>query len=640
MEVIVGTAGHIDHGKTALVKALTGVDADRLPEEKERGITIDIGFAQSLIEDVHFGFVDVPGHERFVKNMLAGVSGIDLVLLVIAAEEGVMPQTREHFEICRLLGVSRGLIVLSKLDLVDEETLELARLEIAELVAASFLENVPVIPVSARTGEGIELLNTALLEAARSVDRPPDVHVARLPIDRSFTIKGFGTVVTGTLVSGELASTDELEILPDGRKVRVRGLQTHGETTLKVHRGQRVAVNLAGVDRGDVERGMTLSKPGVLLPTQMIDAKVEVLADSVRSLRSRQRVRVHIGTREALARVSVLNDDGSIAVGGSDFLQLRFEAPVVALPGERFIIRAYSPQRTVAGGWVIDNLSEKHRKKEFPAVRESLMKAEAAGDDHAQHLVNYLERAGEKGLSFPRLQAQTGLKTSILREALGANVREGPIVDCGDRFVSRSAFEALMERSVAAITSFHRRQPLAVGIAIDELRDGAFAKTVPQVGRAVVAEMTATGTVVLEGEKVRLASHKGDLTPDEAAAAAKLRSIYNSAGCEVPRLEDALTDAISGTKLDRRRARVVFQHLVDGGELTKVTDEFYFSRGPIDSLVEKVRQQAAKSGDPTIDVAKFKEIAGVSRKYAIPLLEYFDRVKLTVRSGDKRIVLS
>ncbi|HJQ34998.1 MAG TPA: selenocysteine-specific translation elongation factor, partial [Pyrinomonadaceae bacterium] len=348
--VIVGTAGHIDHGKTTLVRALTGVDADRLPEEKRRGITIDLGFADLDLGDVRVGFVDVPGHERFVKNMLAGAHGIDLVALVIAADEGVMPQTREHFDICRLLGVASGLVVLTKADAVDEELLELVRAEAAELVAGSFLEAAPAVAVSARTGQGIEELKAALREAALNVPERSHETVTRLPVDRSFTMRGFGAVATGTLVAGELREGEELELLPVGARVRVRGLQVHGAAVRAAEAGQRTAVNLGGVETAEVERGMVLAPAGRLRPTQVLDAFVNVLADAPRPLRTRQRVRVHHGTAEVLARVAALEESGEIAPGASGLVQLRLESPVVALPGDRFIVRSYSPQQTVAGG--------------------------------------------------------------------------------------------------------------------------------------------------------------------------------------------------------------------------------------------------------------------------------------------------
>jgi selenocysteine-specific elongation factor len=374
MDIIVGTAGHIDHGKTALVKALTGVDADRFPEEKMRGITIDIGFAELDLGDVRIGFVDVPGHEKFVKNMLAGASGIDVVILVIAADEGVMPQTREHFEICRLLETKTGLIVLTKKDLVDAELLELVNLETAELVENSFLKDAPVIAVSARSGEGIEELKQALKNLALQIPERKNETIARLPIDRSFTVKGFGAVVTGTLATGEIAESSEMEILPLARKVRVRGLQTHGKPVKSAHAGQRTAVNLGGIDHAEIERGMILTETGVLRPAQIFDAEIEVLKTAKRALKSRQRVRVHLGTIEALARVQVLNARGEIAPGEKDFVQLRLEIPVVSIPNERFILRQYSPQMTIAGGRVLDNSAPRHRPKDAENVREYLRK--------------------------------------------------------------------------------------------------------------------------------------------------------------------------------------------------------------------------------------------------------------------------
>src|SRR5205085_781561 len=334
--VIVGTAGHIDHGKTTLVRALTGVDADRLPEEKRRGITIDLGFAELDLGDVRVGFVDVPGHERFVKNMLAGAHGVDLVALVIAADEGVMPQTREHFDICRLLGVRSGLVVLTKTDTVDAELLELVRGEAEELVAGSFLEGAPVVAASARTGAGVEELKARLREAALAAPARDSDTVTRLPVDRSFTMRGFGAVVTGTLVAGEINEGQELELLPAGERVRVRGVQVHGSAVKAATAGQRTAVNLGGVEASGVVRGMVLAPAGRLAATQIMDARVSVLKDVPRPLKTRQRVRVHHGTAEVLARVVVLEGPGEVAPGASGLAQLRLESPIVALPGDRF----------------------------------------------------------------------------------------------------------------------------------------------------------------------------------------------------------------------------------------------------------------------------------------------------------------
>src|SRR2546428_6286601 len=370
--IIVGTAGHIDHGKTALVRALTGIDADRLPEEKRRGITIDIGFADLDLGDVRIGFVDVPGHERFVKNMLAGAHGIDLVALVIAADESVMPQTREHFDICRLLGVKHGLVVITKRDLVDKELLQLVHAETEELIAGSFLQSAPILAVSSRTGERIEDLKTALHEVGSQVPERASEFITRLPIDRAFTMRGFGAVVTGTLIAGEINEGDELELLPAGARVRVPGIQVHGAAVKRALAGQRTAVNLSGIEAAAIERGMTLAPVGRLRPTQIIDARIQMLDDALRALRSRQRVRVHVGAAEVLARVRVLETNGEISPGRHGLVQFRFEAPVVGVTGDRFIIRAYSPQVTIGGGAILDPFAVKHRARDFPAIRATL----------------------------------------------------------------------------------------------------------------------------------------------------------------------------------------------------------------------------------------------------------------------------
>ena len=407
MDIIVGTAGHIDHGKTALVKALTGIDTDRFPEEKQRGITIDIGFAELELGDLRVGFVDVPGHERFVKNMLAGASGIDLVLLVVAADEGVMPQTREHFAICRLLETKAGLVVITKSDLVDDaELLEFVKLDIAELVENSFLETAPVVTASAKTGAGIDELKQTLEKLAAVIPARKNETVARLPIDRSFSVKGFGTVATGTLISGEIAEAGEMEILPSARIVRIRGLQTHGKTVETARVGQRTAVNLGGIEHAEIERGMVLTEKDTLRPTQIFDAEIEVLKEAKKPLKSRQRVRVHLGTIEALARVQILNGENEIVPGAKSFAQLRLETPVVGIPNERFILRSYSPQMTIAGGRVLDNFAAKHRRKDAASVEKFLQNLIAA--DPPAQIKLYLETAGERGLTRRDLQARTG----------------------------------------------------------------------------------------------------------------------------------------------------------------------------------------------------------------------------------------
>jgi selenocysteine-specific elongation factor len=639
LDIIVGTAGHIDHGKTALVKALTGVDADRLPEEKQRGITIDIGFAELDLDDIKIGFVDVPGHERFVKNMLAGASGIDLVALVVAADEGVMPQTREHFEICRLLETKTGLIVLTKKDLVDEELLELVKLDVSELVENSFLENATTIAVSAKTGEGIEELRRVLRETAARIPVRKNESVARLPIDRSFSMKGFGAVVTGTLISGEISEADELELLPAARKVRVRGLQTHGKTVKSARAGQRTAVNLGGVEQTEIERGMVLASKDALRPTQIFDAEIEVLKDAKRFLKTRQRVRVHIGTVEALARVQVLNERGEIAAGEKDFVQLRLEIPIVCVPNERFIVRSYSPQVTIAGGRVLDNSATKHRRKEIEGIRKYLLDLIESGEDAAKKTKLYLETFGERGATFADLQAKTGWRSEILQKAVAENVEKKAIIEAESFFIARTPFENLKAKTSAEIEDFHKKEPLARGILRETLREKIFARLPLEIFKSVLTHLEKEKRIAAEKDVVRAAEHNLELSADEKLLRERLENIYKTAKLEVPKLEDALNEAIKNTKSTREAARKVFQLFLNSGEIVKITDEFYFSKTEIEGLIKKLRNFAAQSSDKLIDVPRFKDIAGISRKYAIPLLEYFDRERITRRAGDKRLIL-
>lgn len=639
MDTIVGTAGHIDHGKTALVKALTGTDADRLPEEKKRGITVDLGFAEMSIDDVHFGFVDVPGHERFVKNMLAGASGIDIVLLVIAADEGVMPQTREHFDICRLLGVKAGMIVLTKRDLVDAETLELAKLDAAELVAGSFLADAPVIAVSSVTNEGLTDLTDGLVAGARSLIRPQDDHITRLPIDRSFSIKGFGAVVTGTLASGEIKEGEELEVLPLHKMVRVRGLQTHGKPVKTAVAGQRVAVNVAGIDHSEIRRGMELSAANILQPTQIIDAEIEVLTSSGKPLRTRQRVRVALGTSETLARIQILNLSSEIPPGEKDLAQLRFETPIVAVPGERLIIRSYSPQRTIAGGVVIDALAAKHRRREFDMARRSLKNLLSARDDHFATVGIRIDAAQSTGLSFAELQSRTSLKSDVLRSAIDENAKTGSLVVAGDTFVAADSFKALARSVEAALDDFHKKEPLAKGISREALRESIDRFMSADVFNAVIGQLASSGSIVLDKDTVRLAAHKTELSKEEASLSEKILASYVNARLAPSRLDDVLAEAVAGTRFLRTDARKFFQINLDAGRIVKINDEFYFAKSEIDNLIVRLREFADATDDRLIDVAKFKELAGVSRKYAIPLLEYFDRERVTRRAGDKRVIL-
>jgi selenocysteine-specific elongation factor len=634
--IIIGTAGHIDHGKSALVQALTGKDPDRLPEEKRRGITIDLGFADLDLGDVRVGFVDVPGHERFVKNMLAGVHGIDAVALVIAADEGVMPQTREHFDICRLLEVRQGLVVLTKTDLVEEELLSLVRAEAEELVAGSFLEGAPVVAVSARTGAGLEEVRAALRRIAAEVPARSTDSVARLPVDRAFTMKGFGAVVTGTLVSGEIAAGDELELLPAGLRVRARGVQVHGASVTQARSGQRTAVNLAGVDAADVERGMVLAAIGRFRPTQIVDVELSVLPSAPRAIRTRSRLRVHLGSAEVLARARVLNSRGEIAPGDTGFAQLRFESPVVATNDERFIVRSYSPAATIAGGLVLDPQATKHRGKELARTHERLQALRES--DRAGKLALFVAAAGDQGLKPADIAARTGWRDEVVAQA-ATEARKTTVVEAEGVLVSQENFNRLSQTALEAVKLHHQREPLSRGLARETLREREFAHAAPEIFRAVIARLEKDGAIALEKDVVRASEHGLELSPADARLREQIAAAYEQGGLEAPGLDEVLAGA-GIANAQRAHARKILQLLLDAGTLVRVQGEMFFHSQAIENLKRLLREYAAEhEPERLIDVPAFKDLAGVSRKYAIPLLEYFDREHVTRRAGDKRIIL-
>ena len=632
--IIVGTAGHIDHGKTALVRALTGVDADRLPEEKRRGITIDIGFADLDLGAVHVGFVDVPGHERFVKNMLAGAHGIDVVALVIAADESVMPQTREHFDICRLLGVSRGLIVLTKSDLVDEELLQLAQAEAEELVKGSFLEGAPIVAVSSRTGQGVGDVREVLKAIGSDLPERAMDSIGRLPIDRSFTMRGFGAVVTGTLVAGAIAEGEELELLPAVAPVRVRGLQVHNTSVKQAVAGQRTAVNLGGIESTSITRGMMLAPPRRLRPTQIVDAAVQILNDAPRGLRSRQRVRVHLGAAEALARVRVLDEAGEIRPGAKGFAQLRFETPLVAVLGDRFIVRAYSPQITIGGGEILDAFATKHRTRDLTAVRAGLENLRSG--DRLEQLRQFVISAGRTGLTESDLVARTAWSDELIAKLCAEAAADGSVTRAESTLLAAELFQELKRQAVDQIAAHHEREPLSRGLSKEILRDQSLASA-PEVFRAVISELESEGAVVGDKEVVRLRAHTRELSDADAGLRNALENLYRAAALAPPSLSEAFAGA--GLNRDAQHARKILQLLLDSGVLLRVHGDMIFHQAALLDLEERLRAYAGSQPNRVIDVPGFKELTGVSRKYAIPLLEYFDRRRVTRREGDKRVIL-
>ncbi len=628
--VVIGTAGHIDHGKSALVRALTGTDPDRLKEEKERGITIDLGFAFLASENnISLALIDVPGHEKFVKNMLAGVGGIDLVMLVVAADESVMPQTREHFEICRLLEIPRGIIVLTKCDLVDSDLRELAVLETRELVAGSFLDDAPVVEVSSTSGEGIDALKQTLFEQAEAVPVRKASGLFRLPVDRVFSMKGFGTVVTGTLVAGAVRQDDEVEILPRGSKARVRGLQVHGEKRELASAGQRTAVNLQGIDTDDVARGDMLTIPGTFVPTMMLDAELDVLESSPVPVKDLTRVHLHVGTAQVLARVRTLGGRKALAPGDKGIVQLRLESPVVAARGDRFILRRYSPLETIAGGLVLDARPEKHAVTSAAAIAR--VEALLAGDNLTA-AVQFVAEAGVAGLTEGDLARRLGLDaeemTDVSRAASLVAVSEKPRI-----YIGPDVVDSLANRLNDELARFQKKNPLLDGMPKSELREKTAARAPQEVFEWVLTKLVTEGGLRSVHDLVATADHRIQMSPEEAQARDFLVAEYRESGCRPKNLSEAATNGKQDLRLLERVQRV----LLKDGTLVQIADGMVFHRDVLEELKETIRGYKTKRD--SIDVGFFKEMAGVTRKHAIPLLEWLDRERVTQRSGNARRIL-
>jgi selenocysteine-specific elongation factor len=627
--VVVGTAGHIDHGKTSLVKALTGTDTDRLPEEKARGITIDLGFAFLEEPDgLTIEIVDVPGHERFIKNMLAGVGGIDLAMLVIAADEGVMPQTREHFAICSLLHIPSGLVVLTKTDLVEPDWLELVREDVAGLARGTFLAGGPIVAVSAKTGEGITELRTALRELAAKVPSRGTDQLPRLPIDRVFTIKGFGTVITGTLMAGRLRVDERVEVFPAGVQAKIRGLQTHSRTVTESIAGQRTAVNLQGVERAAVERGNVLGLAGTLVPSVLVDGTLELLPDAPRPVKTRDRVRVHTGTSEIMARVLLL-DRQELASGQSAFARFRLEAPLVALPGDRFVIRSYSPMVTIGGGTLLDIAPPRFKLKAPAHLAHVRLLAEGTPDTIVEEHVRH---AGGAGVRVGPLSGRVPFGPERLRGLLDALQSSGRVVAIDrDWFVHPESLTRLRGLAVAALEQFHRASPLRPGMFREELRGRAGAAD-ERVFAHLLTTLEAEGVVRADRDKVRLASHDVRLTAEQQKAADRLEQDFLSAAAAPPSPEEALARAgLSGDE-----EHELFQVLVGARKLVRVKESLYFHAQALDAIQDKLVTMLRERKE--IGPGDIKDLLGISRKYAIPLLEFFDSRRVTTRVGERRVL--
>ena len=642
--LVVGTAGHIDHGKSSLVQALTGIDPDRLKEEKARGITIELGFAHATIDDTRVAFVDVPGHERFVRTMLAGVGGIDCVLLIVAADESVMPQTREHFDICRLLRIPRGLLVITKIDLADAETRALVREETEELVKGSFLEGAPVLEVSARTGEGLDALRAAIAAVASRTGARSTAGAARLPIDRVFSMKGFGTVVTGTLVAGRITAEDELVALPRERKVKVRGIQVHGRAAADAVAGQRTAINLGGVDVSDVARGETLAAAGTLSVTRRFDAEIDLLP-SAKALKHGARVRLHHGTAEVLGRISIAGSATDVAPGGRALVRARLEGHAVLTRGDRFIIRAYSPPMTVGGGVILDPAPTRPgiRSAEGRASLERL-RIRAAHDadvasgggasDEADAAFAMVDAAGLAGMDRRALVSRAGIapaQTAALIKKLG----DRGVVLANERLIVKTHLAKAADAVVAQVTAFHNAQPASEGLPREEAREKIFKRVDHAIFNRVLEDLKMRKAIV-GSDRLALATHRVTVAGADDRVRSAIIEAYRAGGLTPP--DAAAVEASAGAP--KAVVDKMMMVLLREKVLVKL-DTVVFHADALRQLKADVAalKATAPGGRATVDVAAFKDRYGVTRKFAIPLLEFLDRERVTRRTGDVRLVL-
>ena len=630
--LILGTAGHIDHGKTSLVKALTGIDTDRLKEEKARGITIELGFAHlELPGGLRFGIVDVPGHERFVRTMVAGVGGMDLVLLVIAADEGIMPQTREHLEICQLLGVKRGIVVLTKKDLVEPDWLDLVTEEVREYLAESFLAKAPIVAVSSRSGDGMDQLKAELTRMAGEIEEKRLDAPFRLPVDRVFTVTGFGTVVTGTLLSGGISVGDEVEILPSGIDCRVRGVQSFGSKVEKGGAGERLAVNLQGVDHTDVQRGDVVVPKGLYRPTSAVDVRLNYLGSAPKDLKHRATIRLHSATYEVPAKV-ILFDRDLLKPGESAYVQLRLARPVLLLPGDPFVLRTYSPQATLGGGIVLDPAPPRRRRRSVEAL-ELLSAVESGGDQDRLRLL--VESSLLSGISVQDMVNRSGMSGKRIDAALGPLLSTGAVLQAVKEpriFLSKDAFAALKQMLSDELRAYLEENPMQEGIGKEELKSRIPKRSDARFFGPLLASMEKEGTALSDREIVRLPGRKAGVTVDQAGLQAMLEELLKKGWGEPPTVKE-LCDVLNCTE------KQLLDHanlLTREGRAVKVKGDVFYAPGAVAEIREKLIAYLKEKGEVT--PPEFRELTGLSRKFMIPLLEYFDQERLTIRAGDKRVL--
>jgi len=633
MAVIMGTAGHIDHGKTSLVRALTGIDCDRLGEEKRRGITIELGFAHAeLPGGERMGIVDMPGHERFVRTMVAGASGIDFVLLVIAADEGVMPQTREHLEICTLLGVKHGLVALTKTDMVDEEMLELAREDVADFLQGTFLENAPIFPVSSLTGQGLEELRAAIVEQSRrQPSRRSDLF--RLPVDRVFSLKGHGTVVTGTLVSGSARAGDEVELLPGGRTSHIRSIQNHGQSVELAEAGHRISLNLHGLSVDDISRGDVVTHVGAMRESKRWIVELTCLKSSPRGLRHRKEVHFHHSARELAARL-YFYDRERLEPGQTALAEVHFSEPVAGVFADRCIVRSFSPLRTVAGGSVLFPLDSAPRRSRISPEMQKRLLALPETDD-AGRIAVQLELSGQFGASLAELSLLTDIAPKALEKQLQAMSGRG-LVFCWDKeaksWISASGIEALSAKALDAVEAFHKKNPLQPGMAKGVVLAGMGRNVPPKLAHHVLEKLLRGGKLAADGETLRLPGHKVSLADDQQA----LREALLKAHKASPLIPPNHTDLFDELGITAKQAQPIFKVLTADGSLVKIKEDLYFLGEVMEELRAKVR--AWFETHEEISPGDFRDITTISRKNGVALLEHFDKEQITMRVGDRRVL--
>ena len=629
-QIILGTAGHIDHGKTSLIKAITGTDTDRLKEEKERGITIELGFASlDLPSGKHLGIVDVPGHEKFVKNMVAGATGIDIVMMVIAADEGVMPQTREHMEICTLLGIRHGLIAMTKTDMVDEEWMELALEDIREFSQGTFLADSPILPVSSVSGQGLPELLNALDEIAGKIPSQRPSNLFRLPIDRVFTMKGFGTVITGSLVSGKIGVGETIMIYPSGITSKVRGIQVHNRSADTAESGMRTAINFQGLDKAAVNRGEVLSTPGSLVPSYMVDVSFHYLASNQKPLKNRILVRFHTGTSEVMGYLMLLEQD-ELPPGHTAIAQLRLDSPVAIVKEDRFVVRSYSPVRTIGGGHVLNPAPQKHKRLK-PEVIQKLQ--DLTSNDPDLIISYHIEQAGYSGVSFSHLKIMTNLPDKQLETQLQHLLSQKKIIQTDKEnrsFIHQTTFDTLQQKFTEHLTDYHSVNPLKAGMPKEELKSKFPLLTNVKLFNQVINQMIKSHQIVQEENMVRLASHRISLGQDQADVRQKIIQTYQGGGLQPPYFREV----IKKLDADPKHVQDVMMLLVEEGQIIKTKDDLYFDANAVENLKTRLVEFLKSNGE--ITTPQFKEMTGVSRKYVIPLIEYFDAKNVTLRVGDSR----